>query len=392
MVYFSYFQKSPICSYSHNFSCQRFDFKLLHPLSRAPGALQIVLSFRKVLFTLLTKAMDQENSFSLLNFHSDLKILRTLSPENEIKSASNTTLELSRRQPVILHPTIFDFSAENIIPIAQAAYDLLSFVVRFPKLTQAYALEFVPHENKWQMRIRLDVKSWAKTVPVSGDDLRAYREELCDQIRVEEKEYGNVGYVYENSDDTFRPSGDVCQARIRGIVCGQYLREDLRLQRLEKELDPNYVVLCRAELLREVLLMPFPGEVQHYTNFNIAKMPSFWEEVLDFVHRVQLLTSSDAFPIDSYVAFHFGKWESMTSANPRLRDCHAHVHLSLSLNAHQSISETESILEARTQSARLRYWEEDLEAVDALLLFHNVADLQKSIKDIHTMLSQFTKQ
>lgn len=338
-------------------------------------------------------------------------------------SVSFKTPEIVSEHRVFFFDNIHDSKTieEKCISLAQEAVDLLNYMEKCDLKCKNYALELYPldpldsNKSLWSLRIRFEVAAWfrywkriyannefqlSQLVSNAKDYLSQIQTQIAQESSIEPKtDLASVPkYCTYQVECTNQQIGNqctkgvharlvckhLCQAGHKAFVCGQFVMDELHMP----DLDPsdNFVIFARSEPLSEVLLMPKPGYVEHYCNREMAMMDTFWIAVYNFVRKFQAKTNTLIFPIDTYVSLHFGEWESMTAANPKLRDCHAHAHLALSKEALHLLR---PILNDSYQSAHLSYWEKDVIALEPLVFNTEMNGFRIEMNDFKTEMNGF---
>jgi len=85
----------------------------------------------------------------------------------------------------------------------------------------------------------------------------------------------------------------------------------------------QYIILSRQKHVRNLLISP----INHRTNRDLVKDSSFWEWILgDVINKFLLIICKNPYPVERF-AINFGKWESETSKDENVIECHDHFHL-----------------------------------------------------------------
>lgn len=116
---------------------------------------------------------------------------------------------------------------------------------------------------------------------------------------------------------------------------------------------PFFFVAARTEDTRDLLLLPNPTTAAstwlgHYVNNQIARIPFFWHLILQACCelRDQAEMPTVAHTV-AKVAMNFGTWEKAQHRDHRAIDCHGHVHLELTAEAHIALCRDYWMLEGR---------------------------------------------
>jgi len=100
--------------------------------------------------------------------------------------------------------------------------------------------------------------------------------------------------------------------------------EQLLLFSLNQERIQNPYFLCaRMEPSRDLILAP----MEHLANRDIAVDEKFWMTVFQVTKQVQTNIRINELPWE-HIFFNFGLWETQSSQDEQVGDCHGHLHLS----------------------------------------------------------------
>jgi len=282
---------------------------------------------------------------------------------------------LSTECPVIYHPTfsirIRDPIARTIaasIEMASAARDLRDFFEHNPHwqcFQDASVLELVEEDGNeipsWRLRIRVKVTSWfqfwySQERETSLENAQRYLRQL-ENLSAQEN-----SYILRRPE---RQPTIIEQCR----TCSQPIIPRLRLADLESSVDPNFAIQARNELLRELNVMPYPGKVEHFNNRQIIKYACVYQEIFRIINVLEIRCRQS--PLGRYISFNYGHYESGTSqteshSGPQDPNCHAHFHISLSINALTALvysaddPNTYPLFAAYNNAQRI-YWEKDIQ-------------------------------
>mgnify|MGYP001351529022 CR=1 FL=1 len=238
--------------------------------------------------------------------------------------------------------------------LAVAAQNLRKFFLStqaWARFRDKYVLELVFDEtlNKWRLRIRVGVDSWLLMLQEdhTPEDVRQMAENYLTEIMTQlkaESEYEQ----YKNHKRSLEIGESRCQ-------CGQYVLANLQLKALEAKVkdDKRFYVQARAEKIREILVMPFPGRNAHYNNGEIISQQIFWEEIFRIIGLLRSKCRCEN-PLGNYVSLNFGQYESAQKEN-----CHAHCHVSLSVEATEHFRTVDALKDAYLHG-QYTYWEKDV--------------------------------
>lgn len=205
----------------------------------------------------------------------------------------------------------------------------------------------------WHLQIRVDVQSWfeyeLKLKQNAATIAKTYISELEERLRREPIKTLDIRYHVDT--DEFKSEEFICETQ----QCGQYLNSYLRIPELENSSNqkPLFAIQARKKLVRDLLIFTFPKTVRHYDNLTIAELVCFWEEVFRLINKLE--NDCSIFPVGSFISLNYGTYESGKSSK-----CHAHAHVSLSLEAMDALEKRYSPLIGARSNAHWRYWNNDI--------------------------------
>jgi hypothetical protein len=102
----------------------------------------------------------------------------------------------------------------------------------------------------------------------------------------------------------------------------------------------NFIITCRPERSRELLIFPRPTagkltqdefDIAHLRNMEVIRRVNTWKAIAKVVKQLEDKTGI-AQPVE-LIALNFGAWETQLSKDPWADDSHAHIHVVLTKEA-----------------------------------------------------------
>lgn len=114
-----------------------------------------------------------------------------------------------------------------------------------------------------------------------------------------------------------------CNKGKRSTNCNWYAEDERHVKTMKMKNGDQYIILSRQKHVRNLLISP----INHRTNRDLVKDASFWEWILgDVINKFLLTICKKPYPVKCF-AINFGKWESESSKDENVVECHAHFHL-----------------------------------------------------------------
>lgn len=285
---------------------------------------------------------------------------RVLQKPNDPSTARSLNLQFEAASPCLYHPG-FEIALRNpeernqekALELAHAAFDLLSTFLKSLSMSNyhdKYVLELVEVMGIWRLRIRVHALSWCRFANPKREDIKAYLQNLK-HLYFQETDYV---FTTKRSDSISHERPLICPS------CGLKLFGNLFVPCFEHNVD--FLVEAKKELVRSVKILPHPTEVLHYSNMGIVKCSAFWKHIFDTI-QVFETQCNGAFPLDSFISLNYGSFESGNSS-----DCHAHAHVSLTLEAVQRLEKKYHVLHHAYTHPQYGYWQDDIRDLNVFLL------------------------
>lgn len=251
-------------------------------------------------------------------------------------------LKVKRDEPFIYHPTFQCNDLTSLYPKVISIYArdfLISFRCNknFELFYDKYILEFIKINNIWKLRFRIDVCRWIEYWrSQEKNDFIVIAKHYAKHLHAISKEENNK---LSNFPDRIVYPVPLQHLKYLQCYCGQYLTS-LRIPTVELR-SQNFAVVAPSKAISEIIIMPNPGEVTHYSNADIIKCSQFWKDLFLILENFNDICECDS--LGNYISFNFGDWESENLTYLKMleenndkqiyittKHAHARAHVSLS--------------------------------------------------------------